>query len=110
MLESLLGSKNRERVLLFLYSRSEGYASEIAQFYRTSLTPFQKQLSRLELGGIIVCRLAGRTRLYQLNPRYPFARELRALLGRSAEFMEECERNRLALTRRRPRRKVKPTA
>lgn len=35
MLEGLLGSKNRERVLLFVYCRDKGYAREIARFYDT---------------------------------------------------------------------------
>ena len=50
MLEYLFGSVNRERVLLFLYSRNEGYAREIARFFKTDLNPIQKQLEKLEGG------------------------------------------------------------
>lgn len=33
MLEALLGSVNKERVLFFIYARGEGYAREIARFF-----------------------------------------------------------------------------
>ena len=108
MLEALLGSVNRERVLLFLYGRKEGYAREIARFFNTSLDPIQKQLERLELGGIIYGRLAGRTRLYALNPRYPFLKELNALLEKSLSFYSPKEQEDLIMVRKRPRRKGKP--
>jgi predicted transcriptional regulator len=56
MLENLLGSGNRERILIFLYSRNEGYAREIARFLKTNLDPVQKQLERWESGGILYSR------------------------------------------------------
>jgi len=37
MLEAILGSVSRERVLIFLYAREEGYAREIARFFDTDL-------------------------------------------------------------------------
>ncbi len=108
MLEPLLGSVNRERVLIYLLVREEGYAREIARFFTTGLDPIQKQLDRLEYGGVIYSRRAGRTRLFRLNPRYPFLTELTALLRRTLEFYPAEERQRLEMKRRRPRRKGKP--
>lgn len=108
MLEALFGSTNRERVLVFLYARGEGYAREIARFFGTSLDPVQKQLERLELGGIVYGRAAGRTRLYALNPRYTFLSELSALLEKALSFYPPEEREALMMARRRPRRKGKP--
>lgn len=35
MIEVLLGSKNAEKALLYIFSREEGYAREIASFYKT---------------------------------------------------------------------------
>lgn len=108
MLENLLGSINRERILIFIYSRDEGYAREIARFFKTNLDPIQKQLERLEAGGILYSRSVGKTRMYALNPRYPFLNELRILLEKSLSFYPEEERERLTMVRRRPRRKGKP--
>jgi predicted transcriptional regulator len=71
MLEALFGSINRERVLLFLHAGNQGYAREIARFFKTDLDPIQKQLERLEFGGVIYSRNAGKTKVYSLNPRYP---------------------------------------
>jgi hypothetical protein len=108
MLESLLGSINRERVLVFLHARGEGYAREIARFFKTDLDPVQKQLERLEFGGIIYSRSAGKTRVYTLNPRYPFLAELKALLDKALSFYPAKEKEELTLVRQRPRRKDKP--
>lgn len=108
MIESIVGSLSCERVLIFLLARGEGYAREIARFYDTDPTPIQKQLEKLELGGVLVSRSVGRTRLFQFNPRYPFNAELRELLTKVLTFYEEDERDRLQMNRRRPRRKGKP--
>jgi hypothetical protein len=108
MLEALFGSVNRERVLVFLFARKEGYAREIARYYKSDLDPIQKQLERLELGGILFSRTIGRTRLYSFNPRYPFIKELGAILEKALSFYSKNERESLTHVRRRPRRKGKP--
>ncbi len=103
MLEPLLGSINAERVLFFILAREEGYARDIARFYNTDLYAIQKQLDKLEAGGILFSRLAGRTRLYTLNPRYPFLNELKNLLEKALSFYPDEEREKLVMNRRRPR-------
>ena len=108
MLQALLGSKNRERVLQYILARGEGYAKEIADFYGSSLDPIQKQLERLERGGIFVSKTVGRTRLFVYNPRYAFKDELRALLERARSFYSPQEQERLLMVRKRPRRTGKP--
>jgi hypothetical protein len=108
MLEPLLGSATAERVLIFLLARNEGYAREIARFFRVDIYAVQKQLEKLELGGTLVSRTAGRTRLYTFNPRYPFIKELKALLQKALSFYPDGERERLLMNRRRPRRRGKP--
>ena len=108
MLEPLLGSENSERVLIFLLTRNEGYAREIAQFFDTNLYAIQRQLDKLEAGGILVSRTAGRTRLYQFNPRYPFLKELKQLLEKAFTYYPENLRENLMMNRRRPRKRGKP--
>ena len=108
MLETLFGTANIERVLVFLLTRQEGYAREIAQFFNTNLYAIQRQLDKLEAGGVLVSRTAGRTRLYQFNPRYPFLNELKPLLEKALSFYPEDLRERLVMNRRRPRRRDKP--
>jgi predicted ArsR family transcriptional regulator len=108
MLLPLFGTENNERVLIFLLARNEGYAREIAQFFATNLYAIQRQLDKLEAGGILVSRTAGRTRLYQFNPRYPFLNELRQLLEKAFSFYPDQVRQDLTMNRRRPRKRDKP--
>jgi protein involved in sex pheromone biosynthesis len=107
MIEVILGSKNVERVLIYIYARGEGYAREIARFYETDQLPIQKQLDKLEAGGVLVSREVGKTRPYVFNPRYPFLDELKALLEKALSFYSEKEREELMMNRRRPRARGK---
>ncbi len=108
MLEPLLGSTHAEYVLIFLLARDEGYPTEIARFFEANLYGIQKQLDRLEAGGVLVSRKVGRTRVYTFNPRYPFLNELKALLEKALTFYPEETREQLLYNRRRPRRRGKP--
>jgi hypothetical protein len=107
MIEVLLGSKNAEKVLLYIFTREEGYAREIANFYSTDLKPIQMQLDKFEKGGVLVSRSIGRTRPYEFNPRYPFLNELKALLQKALSFYPAKEQEELTVNRRRPRAKGK---
>ncbi len=107
MIEVLLGSKNAERVLLYIFAREEGYAREIARFFDADLKSIQQQLDKLEAGGVLVSREIGRTRPYSFNLRYPFLNELKSLLEKALTFYPEQERNELMMNRRRPRTKAK---
>lgn len=107
MIEALLGSKNAERVLIYIFSREEGYAREIASFFSTDLKPIQMQLDKFEKSGVLVSRSVGRTRPYVFNPRYPFLNELKALLEKALSFYPSREQEELTMNRRRPRAKGK---
>jgi len=109
MIEHILGSASSERALIFILARGKGYATEISRFFATDLSPIQKQLDKLESGGVLVSQTAGRTRLYEFNPRYPFLKELKALLDKALSFYPEEEQDRFLMNRRRPRRRGKPS-
>jgi predicted transcriptional regulator len=108
MLTSLFGSKNRERVLMFLQARDEGFAREIARFYETDYYPIYDQLGKLEAAGVIVSQKVGRTIVFKFNPRYALLGELRALLQKAITYYPEDLQERLLRNRRRPRRRGKP--
>lgn len=108
MLEPLLGSTSSERVLIFICARDEGYSSEIAKFFNTDFFPIYKQVRRLEAEGVLVGRPAGRTKLFRMNPRYPFRKELTSLLKKALSFYPPEAREKLLMNRRRPRRTGKP--
>jgi hypothetical protein len=103
MLASLLGSKNAERVLIFVFAREEGYAREMARFFEADLKSIQNQLDKLESAGVLSSREVGRTRPYTFNPRYPFLAELKSLLEKALTFYPEEESEKLIMNRRRPR-------
>ena len=108
MLESILGSLNCERVMIYLIARDEGYAREIARFFKVGLGPVQKQLEKLENGGVVYSKRVGRTRVYAFDPRYPFLQELKALMEKALTFYPEEMKELLLMNRRRPRRFGKP--
>lgn len=108
MIETILGSENAERVLVYILVREKGYASEIADFFEVDLSPIQKQLLKLEAGGVLVSTLVGRTRVFQFNPTYAFLPELKELLQKAFQTYPPEEMERLKFNRRRPRRTGKP--
>lgn len=83
MLEGLFGNKNIQRILLFLFVNQKTYGSQLHHRLKTPLTPLQKALTRLEKGAVITSSVEGKTRLYQLNPAYPFLHELNSLLNKA---------------------------
>jgi DNA-binding transcriptional ArsR family regulator len=108
MLEPLLESTAKEKILLYLYTHGESYPREIARSLGAYVTAIQYQLAKLEDGGVLYSKLRGRIRLFGFNPRYPFKKELEALLAKALSFVPEAERDRLYRPRLRPRRTGKP--
>ena len=104
---SPFGGRTRTLVLLALGLLEESFPTELARLLNMRLYGVQQALRSLETDGLVAGRLAGRTRLYRLNPRY-FARdELKAYLSRLAEPETELA-SAIAALRRRPRRAGKP--
>lgn len=108
MLEGLFGNPVIERIFFTILVYNESYALGLAKTFDEPVNKFQQQLKRLEEGGIIVSRLAGRTRIYTFNPRYPLLKELKALISKAYEFVPEREKERSYRKRTRPRRAGKP--
>ncbi|MEA3421641.1 MAG: winged helix-turn-helix domain-containing protein [Acidobacteriota bacterium] len=108
MLEPLLGNNTIEKILFALESYGQAYPLELSKMFDIAVNGIQQQMDRLENGGVIVSSKVGRTRLYQFNPRYPFLRELRALIRRAMEFLSEKELKKYYRRRTRPRKKSKP--
>jgi hypothetical protein len=108
MFEALFGNQNVEKVLFYLLNNGEAYPRALALALGASLSPIQKQLQRLEAGGIVVSRLVGRTRVFQINPRYAFKGELEALLAKAFKTLPDSQVRGIYARRSRPRRSGKP--
>jgi len=103
MYPDLFGSKTAEAVILYLGYLGEGYPRAIAK--KLSLSPSQvdRTMKRLEAGGLVVGKFVGQARVYELNPRLAFKKELIAMVDKIMTSMPEVEREKF-IERRRPRR------
>jgi DNA-binding transcriptional ArsR family regulator len=108
MLEPLLESEPKEKILLYLATHGESYPREVARALGLYVNTVQYQLLKLESGGVLYSKLKGRIRLFGFNPRYPFKKELEALLAKALTFIPAEELDRLFRPRLRPRRTGKP--
>lgn len=106
MFEALFGNRTAAAALTFIAANGDAYAQEIADETGITLSLVQQQLRRLERGGVLVSRLRGRVRLYSLNPRWPFVRELEEMLTASLDYLPDRERE-VYVKRRRPRARGK---
>jgi len=100
---SPFGSQTRTRLLTAFELLGQSYARELARLLESPLSVVQKGLASLERDGLIAGRLVGRTRLFEINPRYFATKELGGFLGRLAAADTDLKR-RAAELRRRPRR------
>lgn len=107
-LETLFGNRTTERIFLHLFHYGEIHARGIARDYASVVSPFTRQLDRLENIGILVSREVGRVRLYQFNPKSPYVTPLKKMIEITYEAIPLSSREKLFSTRRRPRRKGKP--
>jgi DNA-binding transcriptional ArsR family regulator len=101
--DSLFGSRLRERILKLLVLVEPAYPRQIATLLDAHLISVQNAVTALQDLGVIASRLVGRTRLVELDRRWYAASELRALLERLAEGDPDI-RNIAANVRQRPRR------
>jgi predicted ArsR family transcriptional regulator len=108
LLSGIFGNESAEKVLLYIENYGQGYARKIADVYGVSVSQIQQQLARLERDGVLVSQLVGKTRLYQLNPRYFFKDELRSLLAKALKNLPPNLKEKYFSERTRPRRKGKP--
>jgi len=108
MLEPLLESEIKEKALLYLHTHGESYPREIARSLGFYVYAVQYQLLKLEKGGILYSKLKGKIRLFGFNPRYPFKKELEALLEKALSFIPDEEMDRTFRPRLRPRLSGKP--
>lgn len=109
VLKGILRAESQEKILIYLLVRGTGYGKSIAEFYSVPTNPIQKQLVRMEEDGVIISQLVGKTRLYELNPRYPFMEALKALLKTALTAYPSELINTLTIQRTRPRAAGKPT-
>ena len=108
MLRAIFGSDKKGKILLYLYTNGESYPREIAKIFSFYLNGVQKHLLNMERDSILYSKFKGKVRLFGLNPRYPFKRELELLLEKILKFIPQEEKEKFYLPRLSPRRTAKP--
>lgn len=101
------GSTARTRVLVTISLLGETYAREMSRLLEIPLAGVQGALRTLERDGLVVGRSIGRTRVFEINPRYYARRELLSYLERLREAEPDLG-TAVEHLRRRPRRSGKP--
>lgn len=104
MYEALFGNKVAEKCLLYIANYGEGHINGIAKTFALSPSQVERQLKRLETGGILVNRSVGNTKMFSLNPRFAARGELTELLEKILALLPESETEKYFRERRRPRR------
>jgi len=107
MNSSPFGGKARTRTLVALGLLGQSYPRELARLLAAPVSGVQAALRGLERDGLVAGRLIGRTRTYQLEPRYFALKELQPYLARLSAADPDLTAAVEGL-RRRPRRSGKP--
>jgi hypothetical protein len=92
MIATLCGSKNVEKILIFLFVNGKCYGAQMHRLLGSPLTPLQKGLFRLEKEGVLMSYYEGKTRLYQFNPTFPLLHELEQLIRKAYTLLSPQEK------------------
>ena len=86
MLETLLGSKLRAKVLGWLFSHPDEryYVRQLTSLVEEDSTNVSRELARLEKIGILVSTTRGNQKYYQANRESPVFDELHGLMIKTA--------------------------
>jgi DNA-binding transcriptional ArsR family regulator len=103
---ALFGSAMRTGMLLLIAVLEETYPAQLGRYLGVQVSSVQRTLDILENEGIVATRKIVIRRV-TLNPLYPAASELKALLLRIAEGYPEYAEIKESI-RKRPRRRNKP--
>lgn len=102
-LAGLFGSESAYQVLMYLENYENGYASQIAKTYGTSLNQIQNQLNKFEELDLLVSRKEGTARVFYFK-RSPVTDALRVFLSSMLEHLPKNTVQKYYRDRRRPRR------
>lgn len=90
VLEGLLGSKSRARLLTIFVSHptEEFYAQRLTTITRLAESSVRYELGRLERLGVLVARREGREKYFRINDRHPLFPELKQMVYKTAGLGE----------------------
>ena len=82
MLESLITSKTRIKLLLkfFLNSKATAYLRNLETEFGESTNSIRLELNRFEKAGLILSKASGNKKVYQANTEHPFFNDIHRIL------------------------------
>ncbi|RAI85556.1 helix-turn-helix domain-containing protein [Algoriphagus yeomjeoni] len=83
MLESLVTSKTRIKLLLKFFSHANsGYLRSLAKEFDESTNSVRVELNRLTEAGLLVSEDEGKTKMYKANTQHPFFGEIKGMVSK----------------------------
>lgn len=83
MLDSLVTSKTRIKLLLKFFSHSNsGYLRSLAKEFDESTNSVRVELNRLADAGLLVAEDEGKTKMYKANEGHPFFQEIKNMVSK----------------------------
>ncbi|WP_268035840.1 winged helix-turn-helix domain-containing protein [Algoriphagus sp. PAP.12] len=83
MLESLVTSKTRVKLLLKFFShKNSGYLRSLAKEFDESTNSVRVELNRLTEAGLLVSEEEGKTKVYKANDKHPFFTEIKNMVSK----------------------------
>ncbi|GMQ29552.1 winged helix-turn-helix domain-containing protein [Algoriphagus confluentis] len=83
MLDSLVTSKTRIKLLLKFFSHSNsGYLRSLAKDFEESTNSVRVELNRLTEAGLLVTAEEGKTKMYKANEGHPFFHEIKNMVSK----------------------------
>lgn len=93
MLDSLVTSKTRIKLLLKFFSHSNsGYLRSLAKEFEESTNSVRVELNRLTDAGLLLAEEEGRTKIYKANHNHPFYTEIRNMVAKFLGLEELMEK------------------
>lgn len=82
MLESLISSKTRLKLLLkfFLNPQNKAYLRSLGAEFGESTNGIRLELNRLEQAGMLLHKLEGNKKVYQVNTKHPLYTEMHSII------------------------------
>lgn len=88
MLDSLITSKTRIRLLIKFFSNSgnQGYLRGLAEEFNESTNAIRIELNRLSKAGLLVSEAQGKTKSYKANQQHPLFMEMKSIVAKYLGF------------------------
>lgn len=101
MEKSLFGTATREKILFYLLQNKKCYSSELVHIFGMLYTRVRGGLVRLRELGILQEYNDGKNHFYYFDPKYPFLKELKALLRQMYKKLPQIEKEKYYENKRR---------